>query len=166
MTGPLSHSYRKGLRFCYSKKRRFASTSQTPPKSSAFRFVTIRCTFGARSVHVRCAFGARSVRVRCAFSARSVRVRCVDRRPSCCVHPGKADASLQAITDCCSGAEGNLMELGIAAARARCTLGEITDAMEKVGSSSFVHTSTLLLLLFFFFYWDALDAPPAPPSGT
>jgi len=36
------------------------------------------------------------------------------------------------ITECCSTGEGNLLALSIAAARARATVGEITDAMESV----------------------------------
>lgn len=45
----------------------------------------------------------------------------------------KAEEALQAITDCCSGEKpGNLLELSISAAKARCTVGEITSAMEKV----------------------------------
>jgi methylmalonyl-CoA mutase len=43
-----------------------------------------------------------------------------------------AHAALDAITECCKSGDGNLMDLSIKAARARCTVGEITDAMEKV----------------------------------
>jgi methylmalonyl-CoA mutase N-terminal domain/subunit len=32
---------------------------------------------------------------------------------------------------CAAGGEGNLLELAVAAAKARATLGEISDAMEK-----------------------------------
>ena len=39
---------------------------------------------------------------------------------------------LKAITDVAGGAEGNLLALAVDAARARCTVGEITQAMEKV----------------------------------
>jgi len=39
---------------------------------------------------------------------------------------------LDAITNCCKTGEGNLLALGIEASRARATVGEITDAMEKV----------------------------------
>ena len=39
---------------------------------------------------------------------------------------------LEAITQCCKTGEGNLLALGIDAARARATVGEITSAMEKV----------------------------------
>ncbi|CAH8631545.1 hypothetical protein MS3_00009503 [Schistosoma haematobium] len=46
----------------------------------------------------------------------------------------KADLCLEAITDACSSDDRsqNLLALCIEAARARCTLGEITDAMVKV----------------------------------
>jgi len=44
----------------------------------------------------------------------------------------QADACLEALTKCAETKEGNLLELSIAAARARCTLGEISDALEKV----------------------------------
>ena len=40
--------------------------------------------------------------------------------------------NLQAITQCAQTGTGNLLELGIAAARSRATLGEISEAMEKV----------------------------------
>jgi len=39
--------------------------------------------------------------------------------------------SLEAITKCAAGAEGNLLELAVQAARKRATLGEISLAMEK-----------------------------------
>lgn len=45
---------------------------------------------------------------------------------------GKAQEALEAITKACSSNQGNLLQLSIDAARARCTVGEITDAMEKV----------------------------------
>jgi len=41
-------------------------------------------------------------------------------------------ASLQAITKCAETGDGNLLELSIDAARKRASLGEISDAMEKV----------------------------------
>uniref|UniRef100_A0A0P5Z8G7 methylmalonyl-CoA mutase n=1 Tax=Daphnia magna TaxID=35525 RepID=A0A0P5Z8G7_9CRUS len=44
----------------------------------------------------------------------------------------KAEQCLQAITDCAGGGEGNLLALAVEASRARCTVGEITQAMEKV----------------------------------
>jgi len=39
---------------------------------------------------------------------------------------------LSEITECCKTGEGNLLALSIDASRARATVGEITDAMEKV----------------------------------
>ena len=42
------------------------------------------------------------------------------------------DAALIALTDCAAGKGGNLLDLSIKAARIRCTVGEISDAMEKV----------------------------------
>ncbi|KAK3108801.1 hypothetical protein FSP39_016078 [Pinctada imbricata] len=44
----------------------------------------------------------------------------------------KANKCLEAITKCCQTKDGNLLGLSIEAARARCTVGEITNAMEKV----------------------------------
>nr|XP_022309134.1 methylmalonyl-CoA mutase, mitochondrial-like isoform X1 [Crassostrea virginica] len=44
----------------------------------------------------------------------------------------KAQQALEAITQACSSNQGNLLQLSIDAARARCTVGEITEAMEKV----------------------------------
>ena len=43
-----------------------------------------------------------------------------------------ADKCLQAIEECCSSGQGNLLQLAVAAARARCSVGEISLAMEKV----------------------------------
>merc|ERR1712018_516991 len=43
-----------------------------------------------------------------------------------------AEASLAAIQESAKSGEGNLLELAISAARARCTVGEITRAMEAV----------------------------------
>ena len=42
------------------------------------------------------------------------------------------EAALAALTECADDGEGNLLDLSIKAARARCTVGEISDAMEKV----------------------------------
>jgi len=42
------------------------------------------------------------------------------------------EACMEAITECCRSGEGNLLELAVRAARARATVGEITDAMEVV----------------------------------
>ncbi|XP_053373041.1 methylmalonyl-CoA mutase, mitochondrial-like isoform X3 [Mercenaria mercenaria] len=44
----------------------------------------------------------------------------------------KADECLSNITKACESNDGNLLKLSIDAARHRCTVGEITDAMEKV----------------------------------
>ncbi|XP_052247825.1 methylmalonyl-CoA mutase, mitochondrial-like isoform X1 [Dreissena polymorpha] len=44
----------------------------------------------------------------------------------------KAQESLANITKACESNEGNLLALTITASRLRCTVGEITDAMEKV----------------------------------
>ena len=47
----------------------------------------------------------------------------------------QAEQALQAITDLCANKiEGNLLDLSVNAARARCSVGEITDAMETVTS--------------------------------
>ena len=42
------------------------------------------------------------------------------------------EAALNALTACADGGEGNLLELAVTAAAARATLGEISDALEKV----------------------------------
>ena len=44
----------------------------------------------------------------------------------------QAQAALSAIEACAKSGDGNLMSLSIEAARARCSVGEISDAMEKV----------------------------------
>ncbi|ATF13214.1 methylmalonyl-CoA mutase [Brevibacillus porteri] len=44
----------------------------------------------------------------------------------------RVQVTLQAITECAKSGEGNLLELAIEAARARASLGEISDAYEKV----------------------------------
>ncbi|NP_001171838.1 methylmalonyl-CoA mutase, mitochondrial [Saccoglossus kowalevskii] len=43
-----------------------------------------------------------------------------------------AEAALAAITECCRSGDGNLLDLSIKAARARCSVGEISQAMETV----------------------------------
>jgi methylmalonyl-CoA mutase len=43
---------------------------------------------------------------------------------------GKVEAALQALTACANGGSGNLLDLAVAAARARATLGEISMALE------------------------------------
>jgi len=44
----------------------------------------------------------------------------------------KAEEALKNIEECARSGEGNLMGLAVEAARARCTVGEISTAMEKV----------------------------------
>jgi methylmalonyl-CoA mutase len=44
----------------------------------------------------------------------------------------KVEASLKALTKCAETGQGNLLELAIVAARERASLGEISDALEKV----------------------------------
>lgn len=44
---------------------------------------------------------------------------------------GKVDETLKALSEAASSGEGNLLELAVHAAKARATLGEISDAMEK-----------------------------------
>ena len=44
----------------------------------------------------------------------------------------KAEEALQALTECAKTGKGNLLELAINAARLRCSLGEISYALEKV----------------------------------
>ena len=44
----------------------------------------------------------------------------------------RANKALEALTECASSGVGNLLGLSIEAARARCTVGEISDALEKV----------------------------------
>lgn len=44
----------------------------------------------------------------------------------------KVKAALKAITTCAESGEGNLLDLAVTAAKVRCTLGEITEAMEVV----------------------------------
>ena len=43
----------------------------------------------------------------------------------------RAEQCLLALTQCASGEDGNLLALAVDAALARCTVGEITQAMEK-----------------------------------
>ncbi len=44
----------------------------------------------------------------------------------------KVEQALQAITQACESGEGNLLELAVTAAEAKATLGEMTEAMEKI----------------------------------
>jgi methylmalonyl-CoA mutase len=46
--------------------------------------------------------------------------------------PVPLNAALGALTECARSGQGNLLELAIVAARARATVGEISDALEKV----------------------------------
>ena len=54
-----------------------------------------------------------------------------------CIYLFQADQALANITKCCDGGDGNLLHLCIEAARARCTVEEITTAKEKVGTHDF-----------------------------
>jgi methylmalonyl-CoA mutase len=45
---------------------------------------------------------------------------------------GKCRAALEALTKCADTGEGNLLDLSVQAARAHATVGEISDALEKV----------------------------------
>eukprot|EP00731_Ephydatia_muelleri_P007760 Em0004g98a len=42
------------------------------------------------------------------------------------------ESALNAVTDCAANKGGNLLDLAIKAARVRCTVGEISDAIEKI----------------------------------
>ncbi|XP_046655218.1 methylmalonyl-CoA mutase, mitochondrial-like [Daphnia pulicaria] len=55
----------------------------------------------------------------------------------------KAEQCLKAITDCAADAEGNLLALAVEASRARCTVGEITQAMEKVFGRHVAHDTMI-----------------------
>ncbi|RKP11024.1 methylmalonyl-coenzyme A mutase-like protein [Thamnocephalis sphaerospora] len=44
----------------------------------------------------------------------------------------KAESALSKLTECARTGEGNLLDLAIQAARTRCTVGEISEALEKV----------------------------------
>ena len=46
--------------------------------------------------------------------------------------PAVATAKLEALTRCAEAGDGNLLALAVDAARAKCTVGEISDALEKV----------------------------------
>src|SRR5690606_22381069 len=45
--------------------------------------------------------------------------------------PAAVEAALNALTRCAETGEGNLLALAVDAARARASLGEISDALEK-----------------------------------
>merc|ERR1711862_771697 len=51
-----------------------------------------------------------------------------------------AEKCLEDIEKCSSSGEGNLLELAVAAARARCSVGEISLAMEKVFGRHWLRT--------------------------
>jgi methylmalonyl-CoA mutase len=65
-----------------------------------------------------------NTRVRESQIARLQRIRAERDQAAC-------DAALDAITKAAESGEGNLLELSVTAARARATVGEISDAMEK-----------------------------------
>ena len=46
--------------------------------------------------------------------------------------PKEVEAKLAALTRCAETGEGNLLQLAVEAGRARCSVGEISDALEKV----------------------------------
>ena len=46
--------------------------------------------------------------------------------------PDAVASALEALTNCAASGDGNLLELGVAAARAKASVGEISDALEKV----------------------------------
>jgi methylmalonyl-CoA mutase len=46
--------------------------------------------------------------------------------------PAKAESALNALTEAAKTGKGNLLELAVAAAECRCSLGEISSALEKV----------------------------------
>ena len=45
---------------------------------------------------------------------------------------GRVQAALDALTDCAASGQGNLLALSVEAIRARATVGEVSDALEKV----------------------------------
>jgi methylmalonyl-CoA mutase len=45
---------------------------------------------------------------------------------------GQVQAALDALTECAHSGKGNLLELGIQAMRLRATVGEVSDALEKI----------------------------------
>eukprot|EP01134_Creolimax_fragrantissima_P000801 CFRG0801T1 len=51
----------------------------------------------------------------------------------------EATKCLTALTDCARSGEGNLLKLAIDAARARCTVGEISDALEQIFGRHIAH---------------------------
>lgn len=53
------------------------------------------------------------------------------------------DACLTALTKCAETGEGNLLDLSVKAARARATLGEISDSIEKISGRYQAVTRTI-----------------------
>lgn len=51
------------------------------------------------------------------------------------------NSALSALTEVAQSGEGNVLDLSIQAARVRCTVGEITQAMEKVHKRHVASTS-------------------------
>ncbi|XP_074624263.1 methylmalonyl-CoA mutase, mitochondrial-like [Acropora palmata] len=47
-------------------------------------------------------------------------------------NPDEVKIAMDAISECCKTGQGNLLDLSIKAARVRCTVGEITEAMERI----------------------------------
>ncbi|KAF6115057.1 methylmalonyl-CoA mutase [Phyllostomus discolor] len=54
------------------------------------------------------------------------------KKVKCSRDPALAERCLAALTECAASGDGNILGLAVDAARARCTVGEITDAMKKV----------------------------------
>ncbi|MDH3701495.1 MAG: methylmalonyl-CoA mutase [Alphaproteobacteria bacterium] len=52
-------------------------------------------------------------------------------------------AALASLTGCCENGEGNLLEMAVVAARAKATVGEITDAMEAVFGRHVAETNAI-----------------------
>ena len=46
--------------------------------------------------------------------------------------PAAVEHALHALTECARSGEGNLLEKAVDAVRARATVGEVSDALEKV----------------------------------
>ncbi|XP_006028286.2 methylmalonyl-CoA mutase, mitochondrial [Alligator sinensis] len=64
----------------------------------------------------------------------SVRQKQIEKleKVKACRDKAVAEQCLRALTDGAKTGQGNLLELAVAAARARCTVGEITNAMKEV----------------------------------
>ncbi len=57
--------------------------------------------------------------------------------------PAKVQAALDALSKCAKSGKGNLLELSVAAAEARCSLGEISSALESVFGRYRANTRTI-----------------------